>query len=409
MPVGGDGPTTPNLVRPTLVRMTALPLRVVEVPAGIPGANTAREALAARLAGTGEPFALVPAPGRFVSPEYAAMIRRCVHPDLPVTEPDTVLVAATSGSTGEPRGVVITSANLHAAVEGASERIDGLAECAWVLALPVTSIGGLGVVVRAYLSGTPLHVLPSIGGAAAFDALDLSDLRVEGPFAVSLVPRQLNDMLAHPRATAWLGRAHAVLVGAAATPDVLAEQARAAGVALVTTYGMTETTGGCVYDGVPLPGVGVDVDAGGRIAITGRQVAAGYRGDAGDGFSGTGSSRRFLTADRGTWAGGRLTITGRTDDVVQVHGVSVSLAAVEAIIRDTSGVRDCAVVAVPDDRAGHRVLAYVSADRPDLEGIDATVAARLGGAARPRVIPVDSLPLLPNGKIDRLALRAAGD
>lgn len=390
--------------------MTALPLRVVEVPAGVAGATAAGEALAARLDEGGDPFALVPATGRYVSPGYAAMIRRCVQADLPVPE-DTVVVATTSGSTGEPRGVLITRDNLRAAAEGAWTRIDGLAECSWVLALPVTSIAGLGVVARAHLGGTRLHVLESIGGAAPFDARALLGLGTDEAFAISLVPRQLSDILDDADATEWLRRAHTVLVGASATPAALASRARDAGIALVTTYGMTETTGGCVYDGEPLPGVGIDVAADGLIEITGRQVAAGYRDeDRDDAFSGIGAQRRFRTSDFGQWADGRLTVTGRIDDIVTVQGVNVGLAAVESLVRSIAGVRDCAVVAVSDERVGHRILAYVCADDPGMvPDIAPTVAEQLGGPARPDVILVESIPMLPNGKIDRLALRAAGD
>jgi O-succinylbenzoic acid--CoA ligase len=389
--------------------MAALPLHVVEVTPGTVGVHAARQALTVRLDDAGPPFALVPAPGRHTSADYSAMIRRCVRPDLPVDDDATVFVAATSGSTGTPRGVVITRDNLRAAVEGSWRHITGLDSCAWVLALPVTSIGGFGAIVRAHFAGTRLHVLESVGGGTAFDPRTLVDLEVVEPFAISLVPRQLDVILAHRAATAWLGRAHAVLVGAAATPRDLVMRARESGLALVTTYGMTETTGGCVYDGTPLPGVRIDVGDDGRIDVIGRQVAAGYRGNS-DGFSGAGDDRRFRTADHGRWVDGRLTVLGRTDDVVMVHGVNVGLGAVESVIRDLVGVRDCAVIDVPGERTGQRLIAYVVVSDPAcVTGIGPAVGERLGGAARPDVVIVESLPVLPNGKIDRAALRTAGE
>ena len=395
--------------------MAALPLRAVDVAPGPAGIEAARSALVARMDGDGAPFALIPQPSRHVTEDYARMVRACVQPDEPVEDDDTALVAATSGSTGAPRGVLVTRANLRSAVEAAWEHIPGLQACSWVLALPVTSIGGFGAIVRATLAGTALHALPSVGGAAAFRVEDLLSLDVTEPFAISIVPTQLADILESPAATEWLSRATTVLVGAAATPEALATRARESGISLVTTYGMTETTGGCVYDGVPLPGVRIDLVDDGRIDVIGPQVAAGYRGlprETAESFAGTESlneavpARRFRTADHGEWRDGRLRIGGRVDDVVTVHGVNVALGAVESVVRSELGVRDAAVVAVPDERQGHRLVAFVvMADPAGLPAIAPLVAERLGGAARPEVVTIDALPMLPSGKIDRLALR----
>lgn len=390
--------------------MAALPLRVVDVEPGLGGLDAVSAALTARLDADGPPFALVPQVSRHVTAEYARMIVDAVRPGEPIDVPDTAIVVATSGSTGIPRGVSITRANLRAAVQASWERIDGLRECAWVIALPMTSIGGFGALVRAHLAGTTLHALPSIGGSAPFDPSALVELPVREPFAISLVPTQISDILASHDATAWLARATAVMVGAAAMPADLAKRARDAGIRLVTTYGMTETTGGCVYDGVPLPGVTVDI-VDGVLEIESAQVAAGYR-DASGGFSGNAPHRRFRTTDRGEWRDGRIVILGRIDDVVTVNGVNVSLGAVEAVARTAFGVRDVAVVAVPDTRRGHRIVAFVElADPVPLRAIAPLVVERLGGAARPEIMPVDALPHLPNGKIDRRTLvqRAALD
>lgn len=390
--------------------MTALPLREVEVAPGLAGLDAVRDALVARMEGDGPAFGLVPGLSRHVSAAYAGMVRGAIQSDGgPLEDPDAAVIVATSGSTGASRGVVLTRANLRAAAESSFAGVPGLRECDWVLALPVTSAGGFGALARSYLAGTRLHALESIGGGSAFDPLDLVALDVDEPFAISLVPPQVSQILDSPAATAWLARATAVLVGAAATAPGLADRARAAGIRLVTTYGMTETSGGCVYDGVPLPGVGVSLADDGLISISGAMVAAGYRGlpaETAEAFTIDGGVRTFQTRDIGAWEDGRLRVSGRIDDIVTVNGVNVSLGAVEDIVLSELGVRDAAVVSVPDERRGHRIVAFVvMADRAGLSAIAPLVAERVGGAARPQVVEVDQLPLLPNGKIDRLALR----
>ena len=396
--------------------MTTLLLRAVEVAPGRTGLAAARSALARRLEGVGPPVALVPRASRHISDDYCHTVRLAVHPDEPVEDGDTVVVLATSGSTGTPRGVCITRDNLVAAVESSWEHVPGLRECAWAVALPVTSIAGFATLVRAHLADTPVHSLDSIGGAVPFTPDALMALPISQPFAISLVPTQLSDVLASPGATRWLADATAVMVGGAMTPRELTERARDAGIRLVTTYGMTETTGGCVYDGVPLPGVTIEVDhvdpitGLGRISLAGPAVAAGYRLDpvaTAAAFTGQDAHRRFTTADRGSWHDGRLDVSGRLDDVVSIHGVNVGLDAVEAVVRSEASVHDVAVVAVPDRRAGHRIIAFVVLSDPSrCDIITALVADRLGGAARPDVIEIAQLPLLSNGKIDRHSLRA---
>ena len=364
--------------------MTTLLLRAVEVAPGRTGLAAARSALARRLEGVGPPFALVPRASRHISDDYCHTVRLAVHPDEPVEDGDTVVVLATSGSTGTPRGVCITRDNLVAAVESSWEHVPGLRDCAWAVALPVTSIAGFATLVRAHLADTPVHSLDSIGGAVPFTPDALMALPISQPFAISLVPTQLSDVLASPGATRWLADATAVMVG--------------------------------VYDGVPLPGVTIEVDhvdpitGLGRISLAGPAVAAGYRLDpvaTAAAFTGQDAHRRFTTADRGSWHDGRLDVSGRLDDVVSIHGVNVGLDAVEAVVRSEASVHDVAVVAVPDRRAGHRIIAFVVLSDPSrCDIITALVADRLGGAARPDVIEIAQLPLLSNGKIDRHSLRA---
>jgi O-succinylbenzoic acid--CoA ligase len=197
----------------------------------------------------------------------------------------------------------------------------------------------------------------------------------------------------------------AVLVGGAATPPALLHSARDEGVRVVTTYGMTETSGGCVYDGVPLPGVDVTTDVDGVISLAGATLALGYRADpvaTATAFAGG----AFRTADVGTFVDGRLMVHGRVDDVINTGGVKVHPLAVEAVVAAQPGVRDCAVAGVPDAEWGQAVHAWIVGTADDADLRDA-VRAACGIAAVPkRIHRVTSIPLLPSGKPDRRALAA---
>ena len=275
-------------------------------------------------------------------------------------------------------------------------------------------MGGLNVLVRALAAGREPVVVPSIGGAGPFTSADFalavaaatrrcSDVRV------SLVPAQLARLLADDRGIDALRQCTAVLVGAAATRPSLRQNAQALEISLLTTYGATETAGGCVFDGHPLPGVTVTCDgAPGPLTIAGPCVAMGYRAEPE-------LTRRafpdgaFRTGDIGfVEADGTVRVIGRADDVVVIRGVNVSPLAVERVISDLPDVVTAAVVSV-EPRDGEPVLhAFVEVrdDALDAEDIVAeAVATRLGVHARPLVRRVDRLPHLPNGKVDRRRLQ----
>ncbi|MSW64613.1 MAG: AMP-binding protein [Actinobacteria bacterium] len=225
----------------------------------------------------------------------------------------------------------------------------------------------------------------------------------------ALVPTQLRRALAaEPDALRALD---AVLVGGAATdPDLLAA-ARDAGVAVVTTYGMSETAGGCVYDGVPLDGVAVRIVHGG-IELAGPQLALGYRLDpaaTAAAFTTDADGRRwFRTQDVGTLDGDRLTVHGRLDDVVVTGGVNVSPQAVEGALRAHPTVADAVVTGRPDPEWGARVVAAVvpaPGAVPELAALRSWVAERLGAPAAPKELHlVAAVPLLHTGKPDRRAV-----
>jgi O-succinylbenzoic acid--CoA ligase len=316
---------------------------------------------------------VAPVPG----PELYDALRAALDGGPPVgfapglVEDDVCLVVPTSGSTGEPKRVALTAACLRASGTATASVIG---EGRWWLQLPVTHIAGLQVVIRS--------------GFAPSDEADGCDF-------TSLVPTQLTRMLDDPR----LPRLKAVLLGGAAAPPSLLAAARERGITVVTTYGMSETSGGCVYDGSPLPGVSVDVTD--RIVLSGPVVARGYVG--GEDFDG-----RFVTSDLGRLVDGRLEVLGRADDLINTGGEKVAPLPVEQALAEHPSVREVAVVGVPDPEWGARVVAVVVLSGPlSLEEARDWVGSRLSRVAAPRELRVvDALPLLPGGKVDRLRLTA---
>jgi len=332
-------------------------------------------------------------------PAAVAAARAVLRPEEPL-EDGADLVVVTSGSTGTGRGVLLAAAALRASAEATIDRLGGPAD--WLLALPVSAIAGLQVLCRSALSGRRPTVLARDERLA-----DAVARMPEGRRYTALVPTQLRRSLdAEPGA---LRAFDAVLVGGAATDPALLERARAAGVAVVTTYGMTETAGGCVYDGRPLTGVQVAVDDDG-IRLAGPTLALGYRLDP-DGTAAAFAGGWFHTRDAGTLdAEGRLTVHGRLDDVVISGGVNVAPLAVEAALREHPAVADAVVFGVPDDEWGQRVVAAVvpvDGARPSLAALKPWVTDRLGAAAAPRELhTIAAVPTLHTGKPDRRAVAA---
>lgn len=335
---------------------------------------------------------------------------RAPRADLPRTVPAAVAaVVATSGSTGAPRGVLLTAAALTASAAATHERLGGPGR--WVLALPAQHVAGLQVLVRSVLAGVePVLADPRDVGAVAVAARD-----GRARYA-ALVPTQLHRALAAaddrlPAALSGLADLDAILVGGAATPPALLERGRALGLRLVTTYGSTETAGGCVYDGVPLAGVQVALDDG-VVRLAGPTLAAGYTAPAGPVGDGAGfveidGRRWFRTADLGRWGpDGRLEVLGRRDDMLVVGGHNVAPAAVEHVLAELPEIAEACVVGVPDERWGQVPVALVvrGSAAPELERARAAVMRTLGSAAAPRrLVEVAALPLRGPGKIDRAA------
>jgi O-succinylbenzoic acid--CoA ligase len=380
--------------------------------------------------------------------------------------PGTALVLRTSGSTGNPREVALSADALRASADATHERLGGPGS--WLLVLPPTHVAGVQVITRSLRAGgAPFPHTQDRFTAAGFAAVatEFADHLARGRRAyVSLVPTQLHRLVTAAddgdgAGLDALARFDAVLVGGAAAPANLLAGARAAGVRVVTTYGMSETSGGCVYDGVPLAGVRVrladaDADAGrgfglapgaapgtGVVELSGPMLAEGYVGDpeatAAAFRTDPDGTRWFRTSDLGRLDDGRLTVLGRADDVILTGGVNVAPAAVEDAIAEhlaelgTPG--EACVVGVPDAEWGQAVVAVVATGRvrrtsaargPSagpvprlvladgggelLAGLRSAVGQRLGAPAAPRRVYVtDALPTRGPGKTDHRAVRDA--
>ena len=348
----------------------------------------------------------------------------------------TDLILRTSGSTtGTGRLIAMSAAALMASARATHARLGGPGT--WLLPLPAHHVAGLQILIRSLEAGTEPVVVDTSSGfspTALAEALS-SACRSTGTAAsrlyVSLVPTQLVRVLQDPQARRALAGADAVLLGGAAADPALLTRARGAGVTVVTTYGMSETGGGCVYNGRPLEGVEItiqtpDAEGAGRILISGPVLAEDYLhtpGDSpagspgggpddGEGFHRSGASRLLATSDRGRLhPDGRLEVLGRLDDVIITGGVKVEPRHVEEALTCIDGVAEACVVGLPDEQWGSTVVAAVVLEtgrgpgglrRRDGAALREAARARLDGAHVPkRVVVLEALPLRPSGKVDR--------
>lgn len=318
---------------------------------------------------------------------------------------DVALVVTTSGTTGAPKGALLTAAALRASASATYRRLGGPGR--WLLAVPPYHIAGLQVLIRSVLAGS---VPVELDVSAGFDISQLASATSRlgsGRRYTALVAAQLAKALTDPAATAALTELDAILLGGGPAPRPVLEAAAAAGVTVVRTYGMSETAGGCVYDGVPLDGVELRVRADGRIVVGGATLAKGYRNPVDpDPFD----AGWFLTDDLGSVDdSGVLTVLGRVDDAISTGGLTVLPGPVEAALFTHPAVRDCAVFGVDDVRLGQRVVAAVVVGTghaaPTLQELRDHVARTLDGTAAPRELHVvTELPRRGIGKIDRRAL-----
>ncbi len=285
------------------------------------------------------------------------------------------MVVSTSGTTGVPKGAMLTAAALTASAEATHRRLSGPGR--WLLALPAYHVAGLQVLVRSVVAGTtPVAV------SAGFDGAELASAVASlgsGRRYASLVAAQLDKVLRDPAAAATLASLDAVLIGGGPMPAGVAERASAAGISVMRTYGMSETAGGCVYDGVPLDGVRVRIDDS-RVVLGGATLANGYRNPVQpDPFAEPGW---FRTDDIGTVDdSGVLRVLGRVDDAISTGGLTVLPQLVEAALATHPAVAESAVFGIADERLGQRVVAAIVAS-------PGCPAPHVGRAARARRVNV---------------------
>jgi O-succinylbenzoic acid--CoA ligase len=306
------------------------------------------------------------------------------------------LVVSTSGSTGDAKEVGLSAAALLASAKATNEFFGTKAGQIWSLLLPLTHIAGINVLVR------------SLGlGTAPIDAREITGAYPSADFT-AIVPTQLfralngdSHLLEHLRS------AKAVLVGGASLESKLADQARTAGINIVESYGMTETCGGCVYDGLAIGGTSYSIDENGLIKISSAMLATTYLNDP-TGWSANFKNGYFLTSDLGEINDGKLKVIGRADDVIITGGENISLAQVEKLLRQTFPGIECAAYAVADPQWGQALhLAIAGSLKLETVAINEVLSTQISAAAKVKgLIYLDKLPRTSLDKVDRQELAA---
>lgn len=389
--------TTPNLV----------PLE----PLPLDGTNLQPEALARFLAGEGS-FLLLP-------PDDASNLGTIMRLGEPIHA--GTIIACTSGSTGTPKGAMLGVEQIRASISATADRIG---TGAWLLALPPHHIAGFMVLMRGHAAGCEPTISSHLLNGTRFTpedfARDTRTLQHNNPgreLFTSLVPTQLRRLLdtPAPETIEALRTYTAILVGGAAADPHDIDTARALGAQIVRTYGSSETSGGVIYEGAPLPGVRVSASSDGRIVLTGTMVARGYRNhtDATPFSDNDDGTRNFLTSDLGEFTDGHLTLRGRADGAINSGGYKVLPEEVERSIAPLLAElglpprSELCVVAIAHPELGEQVALAVEAApaRDHTDQLRTAARGRLPRHLIPRI--TRTLPEFPRtalGKIDRQAI-----
>ncbi|MGH2540838.1 MAG: class I adenylate-forming enzyme family protein [Actinomycetota bacterium] len=314
-------------------------------------------------------------------------------------EADIALIVHTSGTGGSPKLAQFHRRAIDAAVASSALALGASDEDRWLCCLPLSHVGGLLVLLRAILLGAPVAVHARFEPEAV--------VAEPGIAFTSVVPTMLGRLV---ETGADLSSFRAILVGGAHLPRDLRTRAERAGANIVETYGLTETCGGVVYEGVPLPGTQMRIDADGGIQLRGPTLMQGYRFDAGGSAAAFTHDGWLRPGDAGEIdRDGRLHVAGRIDDLINTGGERVWPDQVEAALRDHPGVRDVAAGGRLDPEWGQHVAVWVvpadPADPPSLEELRAFAARTLPRYAAPRELTLaDRLPRTLSGKLRRAAL-----
>jgi O-succinylbenzoic acid--CoA ligase len=328
------------------------------------------------------------------------------------------LTIGTSGSTGRPKLAMLTGDALRASADATHERLGGQGQ--WLLTMPAHHIAGIQVLVRSLVAGTTPVSMDLAGGfSSATFARATAEISSAATAYTALVPTQLVRLLAAADGRQALTRYAAVLLGGAAPPSGLLAEAREAGVRVVTTYGVSETAGGCVYDGRALDVSLVQLEDDGRIRLGGATLAHGYLGEpalTATTFVVDDTARRwFRTDDVGHLdPRGALVVDGRIDDLINTGGLMVAPHLVEEALTQLETVAEAVVVGSTDPEWGQLVSAAIVVTQggspPTLEEVRDRLRGILPEHALPRrLATLPELPLRGPGKPDRAAVRRLFD
>ncbi|MHA2788000.1 o-succinylbenzoate--CoA ligase [Corynebacterium sp. S7] len=311
---------------------------------------------------------------------------------------DIALVVSTSGSTGKPKGAQLTPANLVSSADATHQYLGGAGQ--WLLAMPAHHIAGLQVLIRSLIAGVEPAALDLTHGFNISEFAHYAfDLKSTGDRCyTSLTPMQLDKAMETLEGIKALRLFDAILVGGSSIHPRLLSSAKALRINVVTTYGSSETSGGCVYNGTPIAGAQVRVTDG-RIHLGGPMIAHGYRNMPDhEAFAEPGW---FATSDGGMLDDeGVLHVTGRLDAVIDSGGLKLHPEVLENFMLGVEGVDAACVVGVPDSRLGQRIsAAYTgSATLADLlEAFDQLPRWQIPKEVK----QLDQMPLIGPGKVDR--------